>query len=84
MTRLVVAVLIIAVVAVIAAIVRRRRTPDPPTQRRYNVPEQLDRGDFARPDAPWLVAVFTSDKCDMCADVVSKAAVCWASTRRDP
>lgn len=75
MTRLVVALVIIVVVAVVATIVRRRRTPDAPTQRRYHVPEQLDRADFVRPEAPWLVAVFTSATCDMCADVVRKAAV---------
>lgn len=56
-------------------VVQRRRTPDAPTQRRYNVPEQLDRSDFVRPEAPWLVAVFTSDVCDQCADVAAKAAV---------
>ena len=27
------------------------------------VPAQLDRADFARPEAPWLVAVFTSATC---------------------
>ena len=39
------------------------------------MPTQLDRADFARPDAPWLVAVFTSATCTTCADVVAKAAV---------
>ncbi len=36
---------------------------------------QLDRNDFDRPQAPWLVAVFTSATCASCADVLSKAAV---------
>lgn len=75
MVRLLIALVIVAVAAAVAYVVQRRRTPDAPTQRRYNVPEQLDRADFARPEAPWLVAVFTSDTCDMCADVASKAAV---------
>lgn len=75
MTRLLIALVIIAVAAAVAFAVQRRREPDAPTQRRYNVPEQLDRNDFARPDAPWLVAVFTSDTCDKCADVATKAAV---------
>lgn len=75
MTRLVIAVVIVAVVAVFAELVRRRRVPDAPTQRRFNVPEQLDRADFVRPEAPWLVVTFSSDTCDKCADVVSKAAV---------
>lgn len=75
MTRLLIALAIVAVAAGVAFIVQRRRVPDAPTQRRYNVPEQLDRADFVRPDAPWLVAVFTSDSCDKCAEVASKAAV---------
>lgn len=75
MTRLVIAVVIVAVAAVVAEVVRRRRVPDAPTQRRFNVPEQLDRSDFVRPDAPWLVVTFSSDTCDKCAEVVSKAAV---------
>ena len=75
MTRLLIALAIVAVAAGVAYVVQRRRTPDAPTQRRFNVPEQLDRADFARPDAPWLVAVFTSDTCDKCAEVSSKAAV---------
>lgn len=75
MIRLVIAAVIVVAALVIAEIVRRRRVPDAPTQRRYNVPEQLDRADFPRPEAPWLVAVFTSNTCDQCADVASKALV---------
>ena len=73
MTRLVIALVIVAVAVVVAEIARRRRTPDAPTQRRFTVPEQVDRADFPRPDAPWLVAVFTSDTCDKCAEVWMKA-----------
>ncbi len=75
MERVVVALLIVVVVGVIAAVARRRRVPDAPTQRRFTAPEQLDRNDFARPDAPWLVAVFSSATCDVCAQVVAKAEV---------
>ena len=70
-----IALAIVVIATAIALIVQRRRVPDAPTQRRYSAPEQLDRRDFVRPDAPWLVAVFTSDTCDMCANVFSKAAV---------
>ncbi len=70
-----IALVIVVVAAGVAYVVQRRRVPDAPTQRRYNVPEQLDRADFVRPDAPWLVAVFTSLTCDMCAQVAGKAAV---------
>ena len=65
----------IVVVAIVVAVIARRRRPDPPTQPARHVPTQLDRADFVRPDAPWLVAVFTSATCDSCADVVAKAEV---------
>jgi len=74
-SRVLIAFTIVLVAAAVAAVIQRRRVPDAPTQRRYNVPEQLDRTDFPRPDAPWLVAVFTSDVCDKCTEVASKAAV---------
>jgi hypothetical protein len=66
MTRLLIAAALVAVAVVIALVVERRR-PAPPTQPTYAVPSQLDRDDFARPDAPWLVVVFTSATCDTCA-----------------
>jgi hypothetical protein len=72
---LVIAVVLIVVIATVAIIVDRRRGTDPPTQRSFHVPDQLDRADFARADAPWLVAVFTSATCDVCALVRSKAEV---------
>ncbi|MFV0309035.1 MAG: hypothetical protein ACK5OX_14970 [Desertimonas sp.] len=65
----------IVVVAVIVAAVVRRRRPDAPTQPAGVVPAQLDRADFERPEAPWLVAVFSSATCRTCADVGAKAAV---------
>ena len=73
MERVIVALVIVVVVVAVAQVVRRRRVPDAPTQRRFSAPEQLDRNDFARPDAPWLVAVFSSATCDVCAQVVAKA-----------
>jgi len=75
MERLFVALVIVVVVAVVAIVARRRRVPDAPTQRRFVAPEQLDRNDFPQPDAPWLVAVFSSATCDVCAQVVAKAQV---------
>ena len=75
MERVVIAIVIVAVVGVIALVARRRRPSDVPTQRQYSVPQQLDRADFARPDADWLVAVFTSSTCDVCAGVLHKARV---------
>lgn len=75
MARLLVAVAIVAIAAVVASIVRHRRSTDPPTQGGFELPVQLDRNDFDRPEAMWLVAVFTSATCASCADVVSKAEV---------
>lgn len=51
---------------------RREVSESPPT---HHVPDRLERGDFARPDAGWLVAVFTSDSCSSCAQV-------WRLARR--
>ena len=53
----------------------QRRRPDAPVRTGFSIPEQLDRADFARPDAPWLVAVFTSATCATCADVVDEGPV---------
>ena len=73
MERLLVAVAIVAVAAIVGEVVRRRRSVDPPTQPRFEAPSQLDRADFA--GSGWLVAVFTSETCSTCADVVRKAEV---------
>ena len=69
MDRLIILVVVAAAAATLAFLVQRRR-PDAPIRTGWTVPEQLDRRDFAHPDAPWLVAVFTSASCDSCAAVV--------------
>jgi hypothetical protein len=74
--RVVIAAVIVVAAAVIAVVLRRRTVEtDAPTQGSHSVPAQLDRGDFARPDAPWLVAVFSSASCQACANVRAKAEV---------
>lgn len=70
--RLLLVVLVVAV-AVVVAVVAERRRPAPPTQPRYPVPSQLDRADFASPEAAWLVVVFTSATCDACAAALAAA-----------
>lgn len=75
MTQVVVAAVLIVAALVVAAVLRRRGVEDAPTQADWAVPQQLDRSHFARPDAPWLVAVFSSASCQSCADVVRKAEV---------
>jgi hypothetical protein len=73
-TRILLVVAVVAIAAVVALVLDRRR-PEAPTQALWAVPAQLDRADFARPAAPWLVAVFTSATCDSCAKAVDKARV---------
>jgi len=72
MERVLIAAGLAVAVAVLAWVVQRRR-PEPPTQRRWAVPDQLDRADFERPGAPFLVAVFTSATCNSCAETVEQA-----------
>jgi hypothetical protein len=66
------AVAIALAVAALALVLQKRR-PEAPSQRRWAVPDQLDRADFERPGAPWLVAVFSSATCDGCATAVQRA-----------
>jgi hypothetical protein len=72
MDRLVLAAVLV-VVAVGVAVFFGRRRPDAPTQPDWTVPTLVDRQDFARPDAPWLVAVFTSATCATCHGVYEAA-----------
>src|SRR5437764_792357 len=53
----------------------RDRRPEAPPRDPYPVPRQLDREDFPRPDAPWLVAYFSSVTCDSCRGLGPKVAV---------
>lgn len=73
MERVLIALVIVAIVAVVAFVLDRRR-PDAPTQARWPVPTQLDRLDFDRPAARWLLVVFSSATCDSCATVLMHAA----------
>lgn len=72
-------VVLAMLVAVGVSLVLRRRKGDAPTQGGYQIPTQLDRGDFVSPEAPWLVVIFTSSTCDACADVAKKAMVLASS-----
>jgi len=71
--RLLIAIALVVVAVAVAAVLQRRR-PSPPAGAEWHVPIQLDRADFARPEAPWLVTVFTSATCDSCAGVWERAA----------
>jgi hypothetical protein len=56
-----------AIAVVLAWVIRARTGTEAPTQGRWAVPAQLDRADFAAPEAPWLVALFSSTTCLSCA-----------------
>lgn len=73
MVRLVVAFALAAAVALLAAWLQRRRPGAGPAPTRHHVPTLVDRGDFDRPGAPWLVVVFTSATCSSCAAVLAAA-----------
>jgi len=76
-SRLLVALLVVVVAIVVARLLERRR-PAPPTRDAYPVPAQLDRLDFPRPDAPWLLVLFSSRTCDSCGPMVAR--VCSLET----
>jgi hypothetical protein len=71
--RVLLVVVLAAAAVAVALLIERRRRPVAPTNVRHALPEQLDRGDFERPEAPWLVAVFTSATCHTCGGVRDKA-----------
>ncbi|MEZ5182825.1 MAG: thioredoxin domain-containing protein [Acidimicrobiales bacterium] len=58
----------------VAWYLQRSQRPEPERGPSWVVPSLLDRDHFERPDAPWLVAVFSSSTCLACADVREKAA----------
>jgi len=73
-SRLVVAVVLVAAAILVAWVLQRRgRSGEPVRAPTFHVPERLDRTDFGRPDASWLVVIFTSATCDTCAAVSDKA-----------
>ncbi len=72
-TRLALAAVLLVVAVVVAALLARRKPVAPPRDV-YPVPRQLDRADFARPEAPWLVALFSSTVCESCGPMAAKVA----------
>ena len=72
--RLAIAAVLVAGVVAIAFVAQRRRRPAPPPRDAYPVPRQLQRDDFPRADAPWLVAYFWSRTCDSCQGLMPKVA----------
>lgn len=70
---LVVGVVAVGLVALaVAVVLRRRLAPEPERGQDWTVPLVVDRRDFDRPDAPWLVAVFSSSTCLACRETWEK------------
>jgi thioredoxin-related protein len=75
MVSIAIAFVIGALVVVIALVLRRRSAVDAPTQKVFAAPTQIDRSDFPTAQHQWMVAVFTSETCHVCADMLAKAHV---------
>ena len=71
--RVAIAVALFVLLSGVAWWLERRRRANAPSQGTASTPEQLDRLDFDRPDAPWLVVVFTSNTCVSCEGLYEKA-----------
>jgi hypothetical protein len=71
MVRIVIAVVLLLAVGAVAWSMRRKPA-EPPTRDVYPVPKQLDRADFPRPEAAWLVVLFSSTTCDSCHGLDAK------------
>ena len=66
---------VVVVIALLANLWQRKRQVDAPTQGATEVPSQIDRSDFVRPDASWIVLAFTSATCQTCSDIERKVRV---------
>ena len=66
MPRVVVVLALVLVAVAVAELLRRRTSQPSPVRTGTIAPGQLDRGDFVRPDADWLVVLFSSETCLSC------------------
>ena len=75
MANVLIPLVVIGCIALLVAQQLRKRKPEPPTQQAWTVPQQIDRADFVRPEAPWIAVVFTSSTCNSCAKVKAMAEI---------
>ena len=73
MTNVLVAVALGAAALVVAWLINRRKPKATAMISAHHVPDRIDRGEFIRPEAPVLIAVFTSATCVSCAAMVATA-----------
>jgi hypothetical protein len=72
-TNVLVALALGAAALVVAWLINRRKPKGTPMVSAHHVPDRIERGDFAHPEAPVLIAVFTSATCASCAAMVATA-----------
>ncbi len=77
MLPILIVVALVAVAAAVAFVVQNRTAGVVEAQAgpSWTVPTELDRSDFDRPEAPWLVAVFSSSSCLACRGTWEKAQI---------
>lgn len=75
MLQVVLVIVLGAAAVAVAAFLRRRGVDDPEQGASWKAPAQLDRNDFDRAEAPWLVAVFSSTTCLACEGTWEKAQI---------
>lgn len=73
MLQLVLLVVVAALAGGLAWFLQRRSTPEPQRGSSWTIPELVNRDDFVRPDAPWLVVLFSSSTCLACKGTAAKA-----------
>ncbi len=73
MTNVLIAVALGAAALVVAWLINRRKPKATAMISAHHVPDRIDRGEFIRPEAPVLIAVFTSATCASCAAMVATA-----------
>ena len=56
----------LTVIAVVVALLLQRRRPEPPSSPSYRAIAEIDRTEFAFPEAPVLVVMFGSTTCHTC------------------
>lgn len=71
------AAVLLALAVLVAWMLDRRQASRStgPIRTSHAVPHQLARTDFPRPDAPWLMVVFSSASCTTCAAMIAKGSV---------
>jgi len=72
-TNVLIAVALGAAALVVAWLINRRKPKATAMISAHHVPDRIDRGEFIRPEAPVLIAVFTSATCASCVAMVATA-----------